>query len=126
VPHAAPMSRRALALIQAAFFLLSVCVAPAVHGRLCDDICALRHADSGSQPAGAHSCCHPREGGAKRDCQCLGDCCSMHAWSVAPEAPRDLAPPSALALTDPPAPEKAPRDPGAWRLPYPTGPPATA
>ncbi|MGE5179488.1 MAG: hypothetical protein ACM3PF_10370 [Bacteroidota bacterium] len=126
MPHAPSASRRALALIQAAFFLLTVCVAPAIHGKLCDDVCALRHADSTGQPAGAHSCCHSQQQGAKRDCQCLGDCCSMHAWGVTPETPHDLAPPSALAPTDPPAAEEAPRDPGAWRLPYPTGPPRTA
>jgi hypothetical protein len=120
------MSRRALALIQAAFFLLTVCVAPAVHGKLCDDVCALRHAGSAGQHGGAQSCCHPHEGGAKRDCQCLGDCCSMHAWCVAPEAPHDLAPPTVLSSIERRAPEKTPRDPGAWRLPYPTGPPAIA
>lgn len=119
--------RRAGALLQAALFFLSLSIAPAVHGKLCDDVCALENAsthDGGS--CHAHGS-RAHETGPKADCQCLGDCCSITACCVTPDSPCDAAPPSALstraAWADP---EATPRAPEAWLLPYPTGPPPAA
>jgi hypothetical protein len=116
--------RRAGVLLQAALLALGLVAAPAVHENSCADVCARHEAATPER----HSCgSHAGQAVGHEGCRCLGDCCSIVACCVTPDAPGDAAPPAPLpSPAGGQAPASAPRAPGVWLLPYPTGPPPAA